>query len=854
MRPVWTVVFPRSLCRHRQAGRARLPLRRRPRGLMLEHLEGRALPSFIGAPVNYVVGATPQAVVQGDFTADGIPDLVTANNDNPGTVSVLLGNGDGSFQAARTLRVALYPQAVAVGDFNGDGNLDIVTANAASYGSVSILLGNGDGTFQPARTFTVGSYLSSVAVADFNRDGKPDLVVTDLGDYPFVPSGVEVLLGNGDGTFQPPHHYDAGVSPVSVVTGDFNGDQVPDIAVADKGTSSTTGNVSVLLGNGDGSFQRARAFATDHNPVAIVAADFNRDGRTDLATANGYFNGSVSVLLGNGDGSFRAPLNTPVSFIPSDLAAGDLTGDGIPDLLVTISDTATTIVLLGTGTGTFRTGMSVPVGQEPLAVAVGDWNGDGRPDLAVANQISGDVSVRLGNGDGTFATTPTFGPGGPVATADFNGDGIPDLVTAYGSGNGSLSVFLGNGDGTFQAPINSPYPSGANAIAVGDFNGDGKPDIVTASFSNHSVSVALGNGDGTFQAARTYALGSAALGLAVGDVNGDGNLDFAVGSNVISVFLGNGDGTFQAPINYNASGGNSLAVGDFNGDGIPDLATNYGLVLLGNGDGTFRNGGTYAVGDGPQAVVVGDFNGDGISDLAVSDEGFGRGDAGVSVLLGNGDGTFQAPRLSAAGRVSVGVLAGDFNNDGILDLAVAGPASEVSVLLGNGDGSFQSPSTTYALGPGVIGVGVAADFNGDGYLDLASSGITVLLNAADWPADGAPGSQPAPYRREVVRAVAMTPALATGEVSAHPATPLRVEESPNPAMASSLSSAGDGSTEGPPARPANVGPATPLAAGETERKGSVEVDPFLPGGEVAPWLLWDGSLVPLLFPRAVRTA
>jgi hypothetical protein len=721
-------------------------------------LEDRVVPSFLGAPANYYVGSNAVAVAQGVFTSDGHLSLVVANDDNPGTVSVLLGNGDGSFQSARTLSVPLYPTAVAVGDFTGDGHLDIVTANPSSFGSVSVLLGNGDGTFQPARNFTVGSYLSSVAVGDFNGDGNLDLIVGDQGNYPFDTGGLKVLLGNGDGTFQAPRSYGARVIPTAIVVGDFNADGNPDAAVLNKGSSSKGGAVSIFLGNGDGSFQKAQNDSVDMNPVAIALGDFNDDGIPDLVTANCYYDGSVSVLLGNGDGSFQPAKNTAVSFIPSGVAVGDFNGDGLPDLLVPITDTSSVDVLLGNGTGFFHLGENYNVGGNPSAAAAGDWNGDGRLDLAVVNQGSSDVSVRLGNGDGSFQTAPTFGPGGAVAVGDFTGSGIPDLVTANPD-LGTVNVFLGNGDGTFQAAIPSPDDTQPNFVATGDFNGDGRLSVVTASvFSQFSqnVSILLGNGDGTFQAPRTYSLTQMPSSLVVADFNGDGRPDIAVGTSnadlsqgAVSVLLGNGDGSFGAPITYQTSVAPlGLAVGDFNGDGRPDLVTSYGQVLLGNGDGSFRDGGTYDVGESPSGVTVGDFNGDGILDLAETNDSQFPGSRGVNVLLGNGDGSFQRARNYSGDTAFLGVFTGDFNNDGKLDLAVSGLSGGIGVLLGNGDGSFQDATVNYATG--FLGNGYAAgDFNGDGYLDLVSGDVTVLLNAADWPSGGAPrGTGRLPTRKE----------------------------------------------------------------------------------------------------------
>src|SRR5215831_10388909 len=247
-------------------------------------------------------GPDPVSVTVGDFNGDGIQDLAVANHeayDGPDGISVLLGNGDGTFQAAINFgsggNVASF---VAVGDFNGDGVQDLVVANSGDFdsGNVSVLLGNGDGTFQTARSLGAGSNPSSITVGDFNGDGIQDLAVANNG---FSSDSVSVLLGNGDGTFQAAVNFGVGIRPAVVTVGDFNGDGIQDLAVANNGSN----NVSVLLGNGDGTFQAAVNFGAGDRPVSVAVGDFNGDGRLDLAVANDFIgidpNGRVTVLINN---------------------------------------------------------------------------------------------------------------------------------------------------------------------------------------------------------------------------------------------------------------------------------------------------------------------------------------------------------------------------------------------------------------------------------------------------------------------------------------------------------------------------------------------------------------------------
>jgi len=684
--------------------------------------------------------ANSRAVAVGDFNGDGRLDLAIVNvTEGFGYISVLLGNGDGTFQAAVNYTIGNnHPGFVAVGDFNGDGKLDLAVSNS-DPDNLLILLGNGDGTFQEAVSYNAGICPGSLVVGDFNGDGKLDLAVANsarLAD----PGGISVLLGNGDGTFQAAVHYTTGSDPRSVAVGDFNGDGKLDLAVG----YFTDPNVSVLLGNGDGTFQAAQNFPVIYSD-SVAVGDFNGDGKADLVVADG------SVLLGNGDGTFQSAQR--YSFGGGSVTVGDFNGDGKLDVVFSDTSNGTVSVQLGNGDGTLQTAKTFATGLSVLdaTVAVGDFNGDGKLDV-----VTPSASVLLGNGDGTFLEAPTYAVGvGPnfVAGSDLNRDGVSDLVMTNLKG---VSVLLGSGDGTFQAAQEYAAGTAPISVAVADVNGDGIPDLIVANHGNPfrndrgGISVLLGNGDGTFQAARNFAAGTEPQSMAVGDLNGDGMLDlvlidrgclaFDSCSPTISVLLGNGDGTFQAAVNYEYTAGKSPwygALGDFNGDGKLDLVVaNNGSdnvsVLLGNGDGSFQGPQNFHSGINTSSVAIGDFNGDGDLDLAVATAGSGFVPA-VAVLLGNGDGTFQAARSFADSSDSL-VVVGDFNGDGKLDLALPN-SSGVSILVGNGDGTFQ-PELLFGSGEGGGGAAAVGDFNGDGKPDLAVAGcfsarvcgVSVLIN------------------------------------------------------------------------------------------------------------------------------
>jgi hypothetical protein len=398
-------------------------------------LEDRCLPSFLG-PVNYATGPYPQAVVAADFNNDGVLDLAVVNYSSS-NVSILLGNADGTFQGALNFTTGTAPLSVAVGDFNADGKLDIVTANAYD---ISILLGNGNGTFQAPTNIGIGigigSNPTSVAVGDFNGDGKLDLGVTantTLSYYGSIYSNgyANVLLGNGDGTFQAAQSFAAGSGyHTSAAVGDFNGDGKQDFAMA----NFDYGTVSVLLGDGRGALGAPTDFSAGDHPQSVATADVNGDGKLDLVTAN-LWGANVSVLLGNGNGTFQAPVTSAVGPNPTAVAVGDFNRDGKPDLAVINSSGVS--VLLGNGNGTFQNPLTYATGgSPPLSVAVGDFNGDGFPDLAVANYGSNTVSVLLNDAKWEVA---------PAQASSFAVSGFPTSTTAGTAGAFTITAKNANG-------------------------------------------------------------------------------------------------------------------------------------------------------------------------------------------------------------------------------------------------------------------------------------------------------------------------------------------------------------------------------------------------------------------------
>jgi hypothetical protein len=723
-----------------------------------------------------------QAAVVGDFNNDGKLDVVSM--ENPGgyfEIDVALGNGDGTFQPV--LVQNLFPgnqhthYAMAVGDFNGDGNLDlavwgIYAPNNAS--EVMIFLGNGNGTFTYSNTYTAPNSsdytetTNSLYVADFNGDGHLDLAA--LTQY----NGVYIYLGKGDGTFQTavgystvdPNHPNNYIA-AGMAVGDLNGDGKPDIAV----TEST--GMAVLLNNGNGTFGTATYYDSGTNAsseMGIAIGDVNGDKKNDIVITS-WPNGEVLLYLNQGSGKFAVPTLVATLGVSSWLVTiADINGDKKMDLVVT-DWVGEVWIFYGKGNGTFTAGPCYPLQyweDAPSNVILADFNGDGALDLFKAGDHYLYGQVTLGRGDGTFQTNQAYGWGVTgfgqnLVTADFNGDGFPDVAFSWADVKSvpAFGVMLGSSHGALAAPTyvtylsitcSASYPAW---IATGDVNGDGKADIV-ATINNYQntgcpmneVAVFTGLGTGKFNPPVFYSTGASVQSTDVflADVNGDGHPDIVISNadGTISVLLNKGKGTFGTATLITSLAAlsphlNALAIADFNGDGKLDIAaasyypgsySNNVYILLGNGDGTFQAPITVAA--GPQysytnALAAGDFNKDGKMDLLVTLEAqcssSYHGSAAYAYLQGKGDGTFTASSpVCTGGDYPIYPVVGDFNGDGKLDAVI--PMLEQY-------GSIQGPVVLQGNGDGTFNrigdfyVGstgrgaVVADFNGDGMPDIA---------------------------------------------------------------------------------------------------------------------------------------
>jgi hypothetical protein len=689
--------------------------------------------SYVFSSASFSTGLRPIFVATADYNGDGIQDVVVVNQcgSDPtclsnGSVSVLLGKPDGTFQSHVDYTVGDSPTVAVVGDFNHDGKPDIAVTSSGSN-TVSVLRGTGVGTFQAPVAYNTGIAPGSAVVGDFNNDGHLDLAVAAAGSM-----SVSVLLGNGDGTFQPHVDYAVNFTPQSIAGADINGDGKVDLVVADS-------NVSILLGNGDGTFQAPVEYP-GNGATSVVVGDWNGDGKIDVAATSG-FSDTITVLMGNGDGTLQIPYTSyEVGGTPISVAVADLNRDGHPDLAVGTgagatgpNRSATVSVLLNKGDGTFQLHGNFG-GMVTLSLAAADFNDDGLADIAVPDADFNMVNITLGDGQGGLGSifdvlSPPDYPTEVVAR-DFNGDGKLDLAMGL-QGSGSVAVALGRGDGTFQSPVVNVQPGAAPRIAAADFNGDGMQDLAVFIRSViNNVQILLGKGDGTFQTGSAIAVSNSPGVIVSGDFNGDGKMDLATVGFGIIVLLGNGDGTFQLPISFSTRNSNSALASDFNKDGKLDLAIlspdfTTLTVFLGNGDGTFQPGADYATGTGPVGLAAGDLKGDGNLDLAVVNAGSDN----VSVFLGNGDGTFENKVDFATVQGPRSVAGADFDGDSHPDLIVTG--NGISVLFGKGDGTFNPHQDYFSALD--MGPAIAADLDGDSQPDLVAvnpfaASISAFLN------------------------------------------------------------------------------------------------------------------------------
>ena len=430
----------------RRPAQRRKPTGRRPR---VESLEGRAMLTFL-APLSIPsspAGTSPHGVGVADFNHDGHQDIAVANYGISGSVSVLSGNGDGTFGAQTTAPTGGYAYDLAIADFNGDAIPDIAVANDNAAGTVSLLMGNGDGSFQSPLSFATGASPHSIVAGDFNGDGLTDVATMNSGS-------MSVLFGNGDGTLG--LHADYATSGgTNLVVGDFNHDAHEDLATSN---ISSIGNVNVYMNNGDGTYQPPTSYYAYSAPLSVDIGDFNHDGNDDLVVPNSYVANSMTVVYGNGDGSFQTPATYAIPFSAFSAEVEDFNGDGVDD--VALRGNNQYEIELGKGDGTFYPASTymAPSGPDGFGAA-GDFNGDGAVDLVGPNNV-GSVAVLM-NANNDVAN---------LAGAVGFQISAPSSVTAYGTLPMTVTVVDANGNpavgftGTIYVTSNDPLTKGQSLV------------------------------------------------------------------------------------------------------------------------------------------------------------------------------------------------------------------------------------------------------------------------------------------------------------------------------------------------------------------------------------------------------
>ena len=724
----------------------------------------------------YPTPGNPQHAAVGDFNEDGRPDLISANYVTGG-IAIQLGLPDGTLKQPTSVAPLPYASFVAAADFNSDDHLDL--AVATNDARIYVLFGSGTGTFTSPSLRSMPFVVPRFAILDFNRDGKQDIAVASSSAIQ-----IELLPGNGDGTFAPAQHLPLGAQGLNgtVVAADFNADGKPDIA------AGQFQGVGVILGDGAGGILRTVFTRTDGlgiNPLLVE--DFNADGKADLAGFQGLPRGPM-VMLGLGDGAFQPPWFPEEESYSRWVGAADLDLDGFPDLASSDGQ-----IFRGNGTGAFFDDYTFPTGTNPSFVLLTDLSRDGRADLVLASSgyqvniasslVDGEVSILPSQPTGRFVGPSTAFSGVTIVAAglgDFDADGASDMVVAQ---RGRLTIHKGNLDGTFVSNQEILLSAAPGDLEVADLNGDGRSDFLTLEATQvfggaGKLSAFLASTAGTFGSPVESPVGGSVAGAVPGDFNEDGAMDLLIihRSEAPRVFLGTGNGAFGSGSQVTAEEGFlTAALGDFNEDGHLDviLARPYDAypyaprleVRFGNGHGEFPAGTLLPL---PASylhdAVTADLDEDGHLDVALLDSGQDpayfdpftpyRFPGTVHVLRGSGQGTFTALPGVAVGLVPTAIAAADLDADGKIDLVTSnrgsyewsGPA-DFSVLRGGGDGTFRTEER-YRAGAFPRNV-IPADLNGDQRVDLVlvnslrdlfaghTDSITVHFNSGPRPdADG----------------------------------------------------------------------------------------------------------------------
>lgn len=626
-------------------------------------------------PVFYNTIHEVSGVTAADLDNDNDNDVVvTINNYNshPDTVLIFSNDGNGNLYAPTIIAAGNYTSDIIAADIDNDNDIDLVIANEVSALAeidISILYNNGDGTFQSPIDF--GSYgnPSKVVALDLDADNYLDLATINLDDY-----GVGVFLNNGDGTFTGTDFFPIAARPVGLDGGDIDGDFDNDLVIGSEDATvllfhnngdatfgapigiaansnarptlidvdsdgdldmitanSSDDNLTIYSNDGLGNFVQTSLHATADNPQVLVTGDFDGEGNVDFATAN-LSDYSVSVFLNKGDGTYPEVAGVNGGPNPTSIISADFSKNGFDDFAVGnvyLNDTAFNVVL-----NAGMAGFSVPESYVhsgaglSQAITAADFDGNGNIDLAVVNDyLTKSVAIFLSYAPGEFEPVSEVLLGheaSDVFSIDIDSDNDFDLLIAAEFTAKQFDVYRNDGDGNFS--LDTEYDLGAHAFKIyaGDIDGDNDNDVVLALRTTDAVAVMFNDGAGSFSGLQTYAVGDQPRRVVLADIDNDNDLDIATSnySGSASVLLNNGDGTYQNYTDYSIPlYGTYLVPIDLNSDGFDDIATvgERGALttLISNGDGTLKTGVSYLI---PKrwsyGVTSGDFNADGVQDLA----------------------------------------------------------------------------------------------------------------------------------------------------------------------------------------------------------------------------------------------
>jgi FG-GAP-like repeat/PKD domain len=679
-------------------------------------------PSFT-ASTSSAAGA-PRAVAAADFNRDGWIDYASAGTGRDSVGIHLNRAAAGGFSFVHDIVVAGGPFEMAAGDLNRDAIPDLAIANADLH-TVTILLGNGDGSFRPKTDLPVAGNPRGIALADHDKDGRLDIFVTRYAEGTWT-----VFYGDGEGGTRAEATHAAGLNPQGITTADLNNDGLLDVVVA-----NVSSGVTVSYSNGPSTWTQTTVPGSAPGNV-LVAGDFDRDGRPDLAVAS-TSSARVSLFRGGASGlQFVADLTTGSS--PRGIIATDLNQDGVLDLVTANRGASTVTMFAGRpdASGQFAAAQHPPAGSGSRAIATGDVNHDGRVDLIAVNEFGNSATVLLNN---TALVTAAFSfhVERPLGEND-TGFGSPDILeVADFDRNGKLDFVVASTirfDGTARS-LTLPL-STVEEVAIGDFDRDGNDDIAALSYWENNIRVFLGDGAGGFTALAPVDV-TRGFDIEAADLNRDGSPDLVVrrfdeglGMPVLRVFYSRGDGTFAPGGDVRGPRGlNYFAIADIDRDGFQDFVTGHSNfvdpagvgVLYGDAAGTWLRTEFYPTGRNTDCCArldVGDFDENGLPDVVM------LADSKLLLFAGQAGGGLASPVEQPSGDYSYSILTADMNRDGHLDVVL--PASDI--LFGRGDGTFELRRFHYYDEGGTQAI---VDFNRDGLPDVVSGTLgwfNVMVN------------------------------------------------------------------------------------------------------------------------------